>query len=390
MIDLTVVSDILKKAIAPAVYDQFSSKALLYQIAKKNIGITHWVNDTFYFPVRVQRFGGVIALPDGKNLQHGDPKFTQGSASVKLLTGSYEINKKTLAVKDAGSVVPILTRMSSDLTKDLIVDINRQLFGTGDAVLGTVSGTTTTSTTVVIVPQGGVTGDIQMEDILTPGQYITDGAGTGYVQVVSVSGNTVVVASAQSYTDTNSIKKLTDDGTPADEINGLGELFANGTYLGINPATYPAWSAYVDDNSGTPVALALSDMHKAYVAANKLGDVKYIFVNKTLFQKYGSLLESQVRFTPKDVLGGGWVGLDYMGGQAKIVLDYYTPDQSVVMISPKSLTLGELQPLQFEAGTNGNLLREQGKLDYEVVESGLFNLATFVRGAHAILTNRTA
>lgn len=390
MIDLSAVSAILKKAIAPAVYDQFTSKALLYQIARKNAGITQWVNDKFYFPVRVQRFGGVIALPDGKSLQHGDTKFTQGYAAVKLITGSFEINKKTLAVKDAGSVVPILTRMSQDLTKDLIVDVNRQLFGTGDAVIGTVSGSTSSATTVTIIPQGGATGDIKAEDVITPGQYITDGAGTGYVQVTAVSGNTVTVASAQSYTDTNAVKKLTDDGTSADEIDGLGELFANGTYLNIDPSTYPAWQAYVDDNSGSDVALALIDMHKAFTAANKLGDVKYIFVNRTLFNKYGSLLESQVRFTPKDVLGGGWTGLDYMGGQAKIVLDYYAPDKSVAMISPKYLTIGELQPLQFEPGTNGTLLRESGKMDYEVVESALFNLATFVRGAHAILQHRIA
>jgi len=390
MIDLTVVSDILKKAIAPAVYDQFTSKALLYQIARKNVGITQQVNDKFYFPVRVQRSGGVIALPDRKNLQHGDPKFTQGVVSVKLITGSFEITKKALAVKDAGSVVPILTRLSQDLTKDLIVDVNRQLFGTGDAVIGKVSGATTDSTEVTIIPQGGEAGDIKMEDILTPGQYITNGAGDGAVQVTAVNGNVVTVASAQSYTDGAEIKKLTDDGTPADELDGLGELFANGEYLGINPSTYPAWKAYVDDNGGTDTMLALTDMHKAYTAANKLGDIKYIFVNRTLFNKYGSSLEAQVRFTPKDVLGGGWVGLDYMGGQAKVVLDYYCPDKSVVMISPKALTVTELQPLQFEPGTNGTLLREAGKVDYEVVETGLFNLATFVRGAHAILKNRTA
>jgi len=389
MIDLSVVSDILKKAIAPAVYDQFTSQALLYQIARKNFGISQWVNDKFYFPVRVKRFGGVIALPDGKDLQHGDPEFTQGYATVKMITGSFEINKKVLSIKNAGAVVPILTRLSQDLTKDLIVDVNRQLFGTGDAVIGKVSGATTDSTQVTIIPQGGEAGDIKMEDILTPGQYITNGAGDGAVQVTAVDGNVVTLASAQSYSDGAEIKKLTSDGTPADELDGLGKLFANGAYLGIDPSTYPVWKAYVDE-PGSDTTLALIDMHKAFTAANKLGDVKYIFVNRTLFNKYGSLLEENVRFTPKSVLGGGWVGLDYMGGQAKIVLDYYCPDKSVIMISPKYMTIGELQPLQFEPGTNGILLRESGKMDYEVVATALFNLATFVRGAHAILKKRTA
>ncbi len=390
MIDLANVSDLLQKVIRPAVEDQFTTKSLLYQIAKKNFGISKWVSDTFYFPVRTQKMGGTIALPDGESLQQGSFKLAQGNGVVKLQTGAFTIGKKALAVKDAGSIVPLLTSASNFITKDLVNDINRQLFGTGDAVLGTVTGATTAVTTVTIVPQGGTNGDITMEDIVTAGDYITDGAGTGVVQISSVDGNVVTVASAQTYADVASIKKLTASGVAADEIDGLGELFANGTYLGLDPATSPSWKAIVDDNAGTPVALAITDMNNLYTKANKVGNVKYIFMNQTLFAKYGSVLTSQIRFTPENVLGGGWKGLDFMGGNAKVVLDYNCPDDSVIMLSPDKLSIGELQPLQFESGTNGTLLRESGKVSYEVVETALLNLVTFARKAHAILTNRTA
>ena len=388
MIDLTSVSAVLTKVISPAIEDQFNNKALLYQIAKKNFRVSHWSNDTFYIPLRTSRSAGVIALPDGKSLQHGAAGFSQASAAVKLLTGSFVINKKVLAVKDAGTIAPILTTYSESLTKDLIVDVNRQLWGDGSATIGTVSGATSSSTTVVLA--ASTNGDITAEDKIFPGQYITDGAGTGAVQVTKVSGNTITVAAAQSYSDGAAIKKVTSDGTPADELTGLGALFnttTSATYLGLKQDDVPTWAPIVHNVGG---ALTLTDMETYFSKANKVGDVKYIFMNQTLWNKYGSLLTSQIRFSPKDVLGGGWKGLDFMGGSCKVVLDYEIPDDYVAFISPSLLTIGELQPLQFEKGTNGTLLRESGKLDYEAVESALFNLATFARSGHALLTGVTA
>jgi len=388
MISLSTVESLLEKVIQPAVQDQFTKKALLYQIAKKNFGISNWAGDKFFIPVGVQRFPGVIALPDGEPLLHGEASYAQAEASVKLLTGSTEIDKKVLAVKDSASVVPLLTRISEDLTNDLIMDINRQLFGTGDGVVGKASADGSSTTTLAVAPS--VNGDTTAEDVITPGQYIKIGTGSAN-KVVSVSGNTVVLTTAQNWSSGASIYKVTANGTASDELSGLGLLFDNTqTYLGISPATYPVWKAVVDNEGGSTVALSLLDMHKNYASANKVGDVKYIFMNRTLFQKYGTLLEQNVRFEPQSVLGGGWKGLDYMGGQAQVVLDYNTPDDWVVMLSPKMLTLGELQPLQFEQGTDGRLLRKAGYMNYEIVLAGLMELATFSRAAHACLKKRVA
>lgn len=390
MIKISDISAVLEKIIRPAVEDQFTQKALLWQIARKNFGITSWNNLDFYIPIRTTRMPGVYALPEDADLIEGRPTYTQAQVTAKLMTGSVKFTKHVLAVKSAGAVVPILSHSFEALTNDLIVDLNRQLWGTGDAVLGTASGSGSSSTSLTLIPTGGsVNGDIKAEDILTPGQYIQIGSNNG-VEVTAVSGNIVTIALAQSWSDGASVKKVIATGaspTAADEITGLGALFSNSTYLGVNPTNYPAWKAYVDNTSS---ALSLTDMHKAYLKAQKVGDVKYIFMNQSLFRKYGTILESQVRFVErKEVLGGGWVGLDYMGGNADVVLDYFCPDDWVAFLSPKQLTVGELQGIQFEKGTDGNLLRVSGKLNYEAVLTWMGNLATFCRAAHAVLKNRT-
>jgi hypothetical protein len=388
-IQVTDLSALLEKIIRPAVEDQFTNEATLWQIAQKNFGITRWAGLDFYIPIRTARFPGVYALPEGAALISGGPTFTQAKATAKTMTGSFTITEQALSVKDAGAVVPILTNLSQAMTRDLVIDLNRQLWGTGDAVLGTANGAGSSSTSLTLAPQGGSNGDIKAEDILVPGQYIQIGSNAG-VQVTAVSGNTVTLASAQSWSDGATVKKVISAGaspTAAAEITGFGALFSNSTYLDVNPTNYPTWQAYVDSTAAT---LSLADMHKAYLKAKKVGNPKYIFMNKTLFAKYGSLLESQMRFTPKQVLGAGWIGLDYMGGNADVVLDHFCPDDWVAFIDPKMLTVGELKPLDFLKGNDGTLMRKIGYLEYEVVAVWMGNLATFARAAHALLKNRTA
>lgn len=388
-IQFSDISAILEKVIRPALEDQVTSEATLWQIARKNFGITQWVNQTFYIPIRTSRFPGVYALPEGAALIQGKPTLTQAYATAITETGSFTITEQVLSVKDRGSVVPILTTYSQALSRDITIDLNRQLWGSGDAVLGTASGAGTNSTSLTLIPSGSSNGDITAEDILVPGQYIQIGSGNG-VQVSAVSGNTVTLAEARTWSDGDTVKKVIAAGaspTPASELAGFGALFSTGAYLGVDPANYPTWKAYIDTTSGP---LTLADMHTAYLKAKKIGNPKYVFMNRTLFRKYGNLLESQIRFTPKQVLGGGWIGLDYMGGNAEVVLDHFCPDSWVAFIDPKMLTIGELKPLDFLKGTDGYLLRKTGYLEYEVTAVWMGNMATFARAAHAVLKNRTA
>ena len=112
-------------------------------------------------------------------------------------------------------------------------------------------------------------------------------------------------------------------------------------------------------------------------------------MNRHAFQCYGESLTAQVRFSAKEVLTGGWMGLDFMAGQAQLLLDYDCTDDRVYFLSPDDLVFGEFQPLEWEKGTDGTLFKIAQQLDYEVTASWMGNVGTTARSAFAYLANKT-
>jgi hypothetical protein len=189
----------------------------------------------------------------------------------------------------------------------------------------------------------------------------------------------------------DTIKKATGSDTASQELDGLVDMVkASGLYQNLNASADPTWKSYVDGTSETVTELTIrSKMNTAFFKANKIGKVDWIIMNASAFQIYGESLEDRIRATQKEVLSGGWIGLDYMGGNAKILLDYDCPDDKIFMLSSEDLIFGEFQPLEFEKGTDGNLMKIAQKLDYEVTASWMGNIGTTSRGAHALIENKT-
>jgi len=392
MIDLAKVSALLEKVIQPFVADNIATKTLFYQFTTKTAKRPQVEGTTVYFPVRVSRFAQIYGVPDSETqVGRGEAQYEQARFNVKLYAASFEITKKVLSVGNDEEVVSILSRLSKDSMNDFIWALNRDFFLAGNGVIGKTASAGTSTTTLTLIPYnfGTDNGDVTAADLLTPGDYIKIGTNAA-VTVVSVNDNTVTISAAQSWAANTDVKIVTINGNTVDAIDGLQALVDNTlAYGNLNPATYPVWKAY-RDVPATATPLSLTDLYKAYSAINKLGEVDYLFMNRTLFNKYGSLLQAQIRFTAKEVLHAGWKGLEFMGGNASIILDYHCPSDAVYFISSKNLYRLEIQPPQFEKGTDGQLLRNYGGLKYEAVLTALLNLATDVRGAHGIVGNRTA
>lgn len=401
-ITLSDLSDILEKIIRPAVEDQLYAKTILWNMfggyqadgqskkdsmPKLNAGVlkTSLDNDAFYIPILTAHSSGAVAIAEGGSLVTGKPTTNQAKVSARYQTGTFQINKQTLSVKDAGVAVRQLDFFMKENAKAMVIDLNRQGYGDGSATIGTANAAGTSSTAFVF--KASTNGDIDYTRFTPPGTSLKIGSNSA-VTVSAITGkNAITLSSALTWAQGDAVKKTDGAGAVATELDGLAEAVSDtAVYQSIDPSTNPSWKAYVDSTSG---ALALADMDNAYLEANRTGDVKYIVMNKTLFRKYGGLLQGQIRFTPKDVLGGGWVGLDYMGGKAQIVLDYDCPDDRVYFLSPDSFTLAELSPFEWEKGTEGNLLRVQGTLNYEAVATWFGNLGNFQRSANAVLTART-
>src|SRR5690242_8144555 len=113
------ISNILEKIIRPAIEEQLYKKTLLFAAMQKNAGITNMSNNSFYIPIRTGRHSGVVAITEGNNLQNGKPTILQAQVSAKWETGTFQISKQTLAVKDSGAVVNILKEYGRLLERDI-------------------------------------------------------------------------------------------------------------------------------------------------------------------------------------------------------------------------------------------------------------------------------
>jgi hypothetical protein len=224
-------------------------------------------------------------------------------------------------------------------------------------------------------------------------EYIREGGfvqiGTNAaVEVVSVDSATqFTIASAQSWA-ANAVIKRAD----ADEPMGLAGIIDDGTNVGtiqnINRATNPWAKSFVDDAAG---ALTEDQMINAYLEAKKYGKPSVVFMNKTLFKKYGSLLTSMKRTADlKEVLSGGWKGLEFMGGEVGVILDYDTPEGYVQFVDLDSLTIAELTPVSWLDRGAGVLTKVPDYAKWEGTLRWYGNLACKNFRANARLRNKTA
>jgi hypothetical protein len=394
-VTLNEVAAVLKKDILPAVVDAVKQEALIYQIAKSKFTPQKFVNNKFYVPVK-------LALPAGfttfgptstPTLNKGAVKPVEASFEVIQVAGSFSIDKITLDA-GKGAVVDTL-EMQTEGVKDLIVrQLNYQLWrapnSSGYLVFYANGGANQNSTTLVIDENRAVqNGDIDYAIYLPPGTKIKIGTNNPTTVVAHIDKNTVQIADAQTWADNAAIYVLDGDGNPMTCLTGLLAAIGTGTYGGINPANYAMWKSYVDSPASATV-LTLADVDKAHVEANQRGKVDYTFANKTLYNKFISLLKSnpQVQVTEKPVLHGGWVSIDYMGHD--FILDYDVVDDCIFHISSKELSLGILSDLDFLPGNEGRLFKAYGKTEWEAIIYTSLQLVCRNRGAHSRIEKRTA
>lgn len=342
---LSDISAVLKEVVPDEVYDQLSHINLLFQKVKSDSRLID-TNNNIYIPVRSGRHSGVYSVAEGTNPDTGEAKRQRMNTPVRFTFGTLELTDQSLEAAKRGdkkAVVGILEDEILALIDTFEKDINRQWMGDGTGQLCLANGSGSSSTTLTVDTPG--------TEYLIEGMYISIGGGAA-VQISSVDSDTqVTLASAASWSDNDVVKKKN-----AAEMMGLKGIIDDGDYVstfqGLVRASNPWLNAYCDD---TAAALTEAQMITAFYKAKKFarkGSKVICFMGQTLFEKYGSLLTSQKRTTDlKEVLSGGWKGLEFMGGDCAVILDYDTPEGFVFFVDTTSLIRAELtKPFQWLAG----------------------------------------
>ena len=417
---LSDVTNVLQKVIMPFVRDNFPTATILLDQVKRNAGVT-FMNNKFYASIRSKRHGGVTNLgSDSAQLVSDKASHAQLNVGVKILTGTFDISKLTIdATKTAkGAVENQLTGQAKSLASDFARHANRQYFGDGSGAIAQVAATTSTSksefesidadgrvldTRVSPDHYGTVNDDIKDNKYMTQGMAITCGSGSGSVGTIgtvtySSSGGTISYNADVSATVSQLIYKSDADGISAGtaEINGLADALKSdsagtSTYAGTTHATFSMASAF----GSTSEALSLSRMEDKYLEAKEYamtGDRYAIFVNKTLFKKYGDILTAMRRAVNQTELIGGWTGLEFAAGAGKVgvFLDYDVPDGECLIINLDTLTITQVSDLDWMENPNGGgLVRKVGYITFQATMVWFTNLLCLAPAANAKLTQKT-
>ena len=384
------IGAVLKKVIVPRIQTQLPKEVLLLDQIKKNVGTTI-ANNNIYVAARVGRHSGIYAVAEGTEPRTGKAAYAQPYTSMKYCFGSLELTDQAIEAAKNGdekAVAAILATEISALKDDFKLDINRMLHGAGTGKLCLVNGTGTTTTTVTVDsnPNGG-----DGTEYISAGGYVQIGSNAA-VQVVAVVSSTVfTIASGQSFND-NAVITRAD----ADEPMGLAGIIDDGdnvaTTQNILRSANPWANSHTDD---TGEVLTEADMISIYTKTRRYGGAKACLMGETMYNKYGALLLSLKKTADlKEVLSGGWKGLEFMGGQCPVILDFDTWSGYVQFVNFDALTLAEMSsPFSWlEADAYGGILKRSAsnRTIWEGTLKYYFNLVALNYKSHGRLSGKTA
>jgi len=125
-------------------------------------------------------------------------------------------------------------------------------------------------------------------------------------------------------------------GNSGKDWNGLGNLIESGNSVGgINSSTETWWRSYEEN---TVAALSLAQMTTAYNTASVGNDhPDMILGTQTLFEKYESLLQPQLRYTDTKTADAGFQNLLFKA--APVAYDVDCPAGNMYFLNSKYITL---------------------------------------------------
>lgn len=243
---------------------------------------------------------------------------------------------------------------------------------------------------------GTVNGDINPVKYLSVGQAIGIGtAGADVGTISSITSNTVVVTGAPAINANDAIYLVDGDeaGAGTSEIQGFRSAVTSGTadYAAV-PRSTPGWTPYIN---ATAEALSLNAMELAYLSVREYADTndRYAwFMNKSLFRKYGNLLQA-MRITPETTLLGGWrgvkfaVGVNGSSGDIGIFMDYDVPDGMAFLVNLDTWTICQTSEMGWL--DDGMMLRRSDYMTYQKVFRWYTNNLCVAPGANAALFRKT-
>jgi hypothetical protein len=125
-------------------------------------------------------------------------------------------------------------------------------------------------------------------------------------------------------------------GNGGKDWNGLGNLVENGNSVGgIDGATNAYWNSYEENSAGALTLLQMATAYNSVSVGNDHPDM--VLTTQTLYEKYESLLQPQLRYTDTKTADAGFQNLLFKA--APVTYDVHAPSGTMFFLNSKYLTL---------------------------------------------------
>lgn len=328
----------------------------------------------------------------------GTQRWKQGTVLPKYHYGTWELTGPMImsAKKNVEAFANSQTSEMQRLTKDVIKDLNRVVWGSGSGQLGLVKS-----------EEAGATFDVSAADSINFRLNMVVDVWVGVTAVIrdTATGLTIDAMAVQADGDmriTLSVDKTLVAGdmvtrtgarVPAggdNEILGLKAAIDDGTvmvtYHGVSRTTYPLFKGNVLSNGGTLRNMSLDLHQQAIDACSEMGgeEPDWLRMNQGQRRKFFDLVAPDVRFQPME-FRAGFRRLSYNGIEVTVDIDH--PRTEATYVTRKEIKKYTMFPLGI-LDLDGQTMRQVVNQDLWRGHLGLYgNLATKRPNCHARITD---
>ena len=327
----------------------------------------------------------------------GAQKYKQAHLYLKNLYGSIEVDGQLFeqAADNYNSFINVVDNEIKGLKKDLARDLNRQIYGDGTGILGTVK-TTATGTSIEFVDAHWIEPDMTVDVLL--GSDLVDGTPTvknAGITVTAVNESTGVVTFSGSVTAVAGdviVRGSNGSNSFNKELTGLGAIVGTGSLHGIDGATTPVWQSTIKTlgSVGTPGTLTEMDLISLVQNVDKKGgDVDVFLASPGVYNAYWNLLQGMRQFTNGAGLTGGQRSFTFeaLGKPIKFVSDYAAPKGTLYALSSSELVINRKRDWAW-MDRDGSMWSRVADTDaYKATIFQYSEIGTYRRNAHAKLSN---
>lgn len=391
----TTYDAMLKDFYEGPVRDVLNSKTFLLSRLKRDS--RSWSGRQIVKPVNVLRNQGIGARSEGGTLPGAQE---QGFATMKVTSkyqyGRFKVSGPVMASSRGDKAfAPALGNSMKSLTRDLMNDLNRQIFNDASGVLCQVNGAVSNSTKVTVDAPGARYLARSMK-IDTYSARTGGSIGLNSVTISAVNSSVKFTLTAAA-TATNNHFVIREDAY-ANELMGLLGIVDTGLYartlFNIDRNTQLDWKANVLHNSGTNRSLTLALMQTGVDAAEIAGngEIDFLAAHTSVRREYINLLAPDVRFVPTE-LRGGMRKLTFAGGAQGDIPFEFDKDctyNRIYFLSLENFTWDVLSDFHFDDETGAILKQVADTDEFEGWLKGYVELECDKPNAQSVLTDISA